>query len=552
MIKKMSGIIPKIICAIIFAFLYSMAYSVLGPMAKTQNFNFSASKIVPFLLCFLICTIFNSVVFVTFPKWRFDIKSEKVSCLLDKFGDRKLFVCIWIFIFISWIPAFLTLYPGVLSYDMISQTNSALGTIVDNHHPVFHTGLIRVFMKFGNKYLSSYENGLGLLSLVQMVALSYSLTRFSMLLKKKSVPMWLFIATVLCSALWFMNACLSVTMIKDTLHAAFFVLFACHFAEIVMNPSEYVSKKINLILLPIVGFFMFATRNNGLHIYVFCFAGLFLFRIFQIKKANIKKYFVLVLMILLPIVLFKIYTGPVFKAFDIEQGQVREALSLPIQQLQRVDIAKDSEMTAEQNEKMGYYIDDLNWLQDSSILRYDAFIADPAKRCFYSNNYNEDPIAFWKFYLELGLEYPKEYIAAFLSNTLGFWYPGYYGFSYVMYDNYEPELFVVPLERKSIVDVEIFKTYYESVCSSNFWRETYGLRIFFVSGFAPWFIGYGLVLAWRKKEFWVKIFPLFLPLIAQYGIMILSPMSSFRYSWPLYLVLPLMFIAIFCYRDAEV
>ena len=552
MTKKVSKIIPKIICAIIFAFLYSIAYSVLGPMAKTQNFNVSSSQIVPFLLCFGICTIINSVIFVTFPKWRFDIKSEKISRVLDKFGERKLFVCIWIFIFISWIPAFLTLYPGVLSYDMISQTNSALGTIANNHHPVLHTWLIRVFMQFGNKYMSSYENGIGLLSLVQMIMLSYALTRLCILLKKKCVPVWLFIATVLGSALWFMNACLSVSMIKDTLHAAFFVLFVCHFVEIVMSPSEYVSKKINLVLLPIVGFFMFATRNNGLHIYVFCFAGLFLLRIFQMKKANIKKYFVLVLMILLPVVMFKIYSGPVFEALNIEQGEVREALSIPIQQLQRVAVVYANELTEEQNDTMLFYITDLSWREWEPGRKYDAFISDPAKGCFYSNAYNINPLDFWKFYLEIGLEYPKEYIAAFLSNTLGFWYPGYYGFSYVMYENYAPESFVVPLERQSIVDVEIFKTYYESVCSSNFWRDTYGLRIFFVSGFAPWLIGYGLVLAWRKRGFWAKILPLFLPLIAQYGIMILSPMSSFRYSWPLYLILPLMFIAIFSYRDAEV
>ena len=551
MIKKESGIIPKIICAIIVAFLYSITYIVLGPMAKTQNFIFDSSKILPFLLCLVICTIINSVIFVTFSKWRFDIKSEKISRFFDKFGDRKLFICIWVFIFISWIPAFLTLYPGVLSYDMISQTASALETIKTNHHPVLHTWLIRVFMEFGNKYLSSYENGIGLLSFLQMVILSYSLTRLAMLLKKKCVPVWLFIGTVLGSALWFMNAVLSVTMIKDTLHAAFFTLFACHFVEIVLNPSEYVSKKSNLVFLPIVAFFMFATRNNGLHIYLFCFAGLFLLRIFQVKKSNIKKYIVLVIMILLPVVIFKIYAGPVFEALNIEQGEVREALSVPIQQLQRVAITQATNLTEEQNDLMLFYITDLSWREWDPGRKYDAFMADPAKGCFYSNNYNKDPLTFWKFYLELGLEYPKEYMAAFLSNTLGFWYPDYYGFSYVMYENYEPESFLVPLERKSIVDVEIFETYYKSVCGSNFWRETYGLRIFFVSGFAPWLIGYGLVLAWRKKEFWAKIFPLFLPLIAQYGIMILSPMSSFRYSWPLYLILPLMFIAIFSYRDKE-
>ena len=48
----------------------------------------------------------------------------------------------------------------------------------------------------------------------------------------------------------------------------------------------------------------------------------------------------------------------------------------------------------------------------------------------------------------------------------------------------------------------------------------------------------------RRRGFFTKVLPLFLPLIAQYGIMILSPMSSFRYSWPFYLMLPLAMIGI--------
>ena len=128
---------------------------------------------------------------------------------------------------------------------------------------------------------------------------------------------------------------------------------------------------------------------------------------------------------------------------------------------------------------------------------------------------------------------------------LGYWYPGYYDFSYVMYENYAPEVFAVPLERKSVAGLDILKKYYESVCSSDFWRETPGLRIFFVSGFVPWILIYVMILAWRKQGFFTKVFPMFLPLIAQYGIMMLSPMSSFRYSWPFYLILPLAFIGWF-------
>ena len=114
-----------------------------------------------------------------------------------------------------------------------------------------------------------------------------------------------------------------------------------------------------------------------------------------------------------------------------------------------------------------------------------------------------------------------------------------------MYENYSPEAFVEPLERKSIGGLQGLKEYYESVCTSDFWRETPVLRLFFVPGFSLWILIYSMVLAWRKRRFATKVLPLFLPLIAQYGIMILSPMSSFRYSWPFYLIIPLSFIGIF-------
>ncbi len=537
----------KKILAIFLALLYSIVYIVVGPTIKAQNFSFNTSQILSFVLCFVLCSAINIFIFSVIPKWRFELKSDRILKWLDKVGDRKIFGFVWAFIFASWVPAYLILYPGVLSYDMISQVGSALGTIADNHHPVLHTWLIRIFMQLGDALFSGYEYGLGLLSLLQMVILSYALARLVMLLKKKNVPIPIVILTALFSAIWFMNACLSVTMIKDTLHAAFLVLFVCHFTEIVMNPSEYAGRKRNLILLPIISFFMCAFRNNGIYIYVFCFAVLLVLRIAKIRRA--KLFIPLIVAILLPVFLFKIYTGPVFDAFGIQQGQVREALCIPIQQLQRVAVSRADELTSEQTEQMAYYIDNLEWMGESAVCEYSPFIADYAKSCFYSDHYNNDPIAFWKFYLQIGKQFSKEYVVAFLSNTLGFWYPGYYDFSYVMYENYSAEVFVEPLERKSICDIQFLQDYYESVCGSEFWRKTPGLRLFFVSGFAPWFLGYALVLAWRKRGFFTKVFPLFLPLIAQYGIMILSPMSSFRYSWPFYLMLPILFIAV--YGNAE-
>ena len=533
----------KKILAIFFALFYSIAYIVVGPMIETQSISFDASQLLPFVLCFVLCSAVNILIFSVIPQWRVNIGNERISRYLDKLGDGKLFFIVWTFIFASWIPAYLVLYPGVLSYDIVSQVGSALGEITNNHHPVLHTWLIRIFMKLGDNLFSGYEYGIGLLSLLQMVILSYALARLVMLLKKKNVPILIVMLTALFSAIWFMNACLSVTMVKDTLHAAFLVLFACHFTEIATNPSEYSRRKQNLLFLPFIGFFMCAFRNNGIHIYIFCFAVLLVLRISQIKKA--KTYIALIVAILLPVFMYKIYTGPVFTAFDIKQGEVREALSVPIQQLQRVAVNKANELTSEQTDLMLYYITDLAWREWSPGREYDPFFADPAKSCFISEHYNNNPIAFWKFYFQIGEQFTKEYVVAFLSNTLGYWYPGYYKFSYVMYENYPPETFVEPLERKSIGNLQVLKKYYESVCTSDFWRKTPVLRLFFVPGFTLWHLIYALVLAWRKRGFFTKVLPLFLPLIAQYGIMILSPMSSFRYSWPFYLMLPLAFIAIF-------
>lgn len=531
----------NIFFAVFLAFFYSIVYIVIGPMIAAQEISFDRSQLFPFILCFILCSAVNFFFFSVIPKFHLCTGNGRISQYLDKVGNRNFFLFVWVFIFVSWIPAYLILYPGVLSYDMISQVGSALDKITNNHHPVLHTWLIRIFMKLGDAIFHNYESGIGLLSLLQMLILSYALARLVLLLKKKKVPILIVLLTALFSATWFMNACLSVTMIKDSLHSAFLVLFACHFTEIAINPLEYSLRKQNLFIFPVISFLMCAFRNNGIHIYIFCFAALFILRISKIKKA--KAHIALIVAVLLPVLMFKIYTGPVFAALDIAQGEVREALSVPIQQLQRVAVRRADELTSEQTERMSYYIDNLEWME-SPPPEYSPFIADPAKSCFYSNHYNNDPIAFWKFYLQTGEQFTKEYIVAFLSNTLGFWYPGYYGYSYVMYENYPPEVFAEPLERKSISDSQIIKKYYESVCGSEFWRKTPVLRLFFVPGFTLWFLLYALLFAWKKRGFFTKILPLFLPLIAQYGIMILSPMSSFRYSWPFYLMLPLAFIGI--------
>ena len=172
----------KIFFTVFLALFYSIVYTVVGPMIETQNIKFDWSRLFPFVLCFILCLAVNFLLFFVIPKLHLCTRNGRISRYLDKVGDRKLFLFVWSFIFVSWIPAYLILYPGVLSYDMISQVGSALGEITNNHHPVLHTWLIRFFMELGDALFSNYESGIGLLSLLQMVILSYALTRMVFLL----------------------------------------------------------------------------------------------------------------------------------------------------------------------------------------------------------------------------------------------------------------------------------------------------------------------------------------------------------------------------------
>ena len=264
--------------AVILAFFYSFFYTIVGPMMKEQDFGSDKFRILPFVVCFAVCTVLNFIIFHFLSKVRFGAKDKGILSKLDRFGEKKLFLIIWALILASWIPAYLILYPGVLSYDAISQTDSALTVINSNHHPVLHTWLIRVFMKMGESISLGYEFGIGVLSGIQMIVLSYALTRLVFFMKKRKTPMVMIIITMLFSAFWFENAVLASTMVKDVLHAAFLVLFLCHYAEIVTDVDSYFSNKRNLFLFPIISFLMCAFRNNGLHIYVFCFS---LFNKFQ-------------------------------------------------------------------------------------------------------------------------------------------------------------------------------------------------------------------------------------------------------------------------------
>ena len=111
--KKMTNIF----FAVFLALFYSIVYTVVGPMIAAQDITFDRWQLFSFLLCFLFCSAVNFLIFSVIPQLHLGNGhiSQCLNRYLDRVGKRRFFLLVWAFIFVSWIPAYLIFYPGVLS-----------------------------------------------------------------------------------------------------------------------------------------------------------------------------------------------------------------------------------------------------------------------------------------------------------------------------------------------------------------------------------------------------------------------------------------------------
>ena len=80
-----------------------------------------------------------------------------------------------IIIFLAWLPYFLRYYPGLLTNDSCSQVSQSIGlAMLTNHHPVFHTGLVALFVNIGQNIFHDLNIGVALYTVFQMISLIFA------------------------------------------------------------------------------------------------------------------------------------------------------------------------------------------------------------------------------------------------------------------------------------------------------------------------------------------------------------------------------------------
>ncbi|MCM1188871.1 MAG: DUF6020 family protein [bacterium] len=333
----------------------------------------------------------------------------------------KAYTVSLILILAAWVPCYLAYYPGICAYDMPVQTGQLLTAEFNEHHPIAHTLLIGLAMKLGDRLFQSVNTGIGLLTFLQMLFLAAVFAYAIVLLKKRGLGIGFMVVAQIYCMLYPFHFYMGVSLTKDTIFTGFFMLQLMSLAE--LSAGEDNGRGIPILFfLSSVGMVLF--RNNGKYALLALLFVFFLTVIFCRKgRRRTGKLFVLGMCAFLTgIFALKLLSA----ATEAVQGDKREMLSMPIQQLARVMIYHGG---------VGVQPEDDNTLEDAqkalinefilneAYREYDAHISDPVKR--HTNTYvvRYRTVDFMRVYLQLLKKYPGDFVNAVLELNAGYLSP---------------------------------------------------------------------------------------------------------------------------------
>lgn len=501
-----------------------------GHTFKTLGISLAGGGVTGAILCML------------FYGWA--AKTGRNTAPAEKTKGWKLFAVCLVLNFCAWFPGFLAYYPAICAYDIPVQLEQILSGSYIDHHPILHTLLIKGAMDLGEHAFGNVNAGIGCYALFQMLSLSAAFAFGMCCLYRHGIKrMGLIIVQILCM-LYPFHAYMSISVTKDTLFSAFFLVSLLALSEVLDGKKAYEP------LFAAAGTGMILFRNNGKYAFlvllVFLF-GMFLFggerRLFRGK---------LFLLAAGTFLAGNLLLSGIFKATGAEQGDKREMLSLPIQQLSRTMVyhggigvmpEDDGAMSDTDKALIGDFI--LN----EAYREYRADFADPVKR--HTNTYVARYRAkdFLRTYAGLFLQFPGDYLNAGLAVDAGYLYPGDVSHAYINAQEGEAAgggYVQTRWDEERLNAAGIYKdskwqalwNRMEKWADTNAYLRIPLFKYFFVPGVWIWF--YLLLTGWLllNREF-VKCIPLTL-VFGYFLTLLLGPTVQLRYLYPMMAAFPFL------------
>ncbi len=327
-------------------------------------------------------------------------------------GGRKLpWLLIFALLMLFWLPCFLAFYPGIMAYDIGYQWKIFIENRLTTHHPLIHTLFAGGFFKLGQSLFGSYDIGIALHCLVQLIIQAAAVSCGIYQMQSFRLPRWVFILACLFYALFPIFPLLGISTTKDVLFSSFFLLaIIC-----AINMSMSRGGRLQPLLFILALVFSMLLRNNAVYAALaVCLVVLLLLIKLRPRAFSLR----IIACILAAILTAQLSASALQKATGAEDGSPVEMMSVPLQQLARV-YNYEYNLISEEDEESFQQFFRMDW-----ITHYRPFISDQAKGAFFVDSFRETPGEFVRLWLDMGLRFPLVYVDAFLYNTIPLWYIG--------------------------------------------------------------------------------------------------------------------------------
>ncbi len=453
------------------------------------------------------------------------------------FPVRKFYWFCFAVLFLSWVPVLLASWPGIFSYDCGWQLAAVADDAWTAHHPVLHTAMLWLTRELGRAMTGSNQTGALLYSLLQMVIMSALYADVCLYLRQKKAPKWLWIGALLFLGFHPANSLMALCATKDSIFTAIFAVFVVQLLRMAEYPEVFFASRRRQLFFCVNVFFLFAFRNNGFHTFLFCIPFLlWAFRRYWKK---------MLLLCVICLGLYGIYTGPVYSALGITPGDAREMCSVLMQSAARVYNLDQSGLTREQKEGI------LSMIDEEGLNSYMSRFADPVKAYFHGSEFAENPMPFLKTWISVGMSHKKMYIDSFLAGTFGYWYPGNSieetdrGKDYFEYDCKEfREDVDVTMESR----LPALSEFYRKIGNEASFQKVPVIAATFNLGVYTWLWLFIMLLLLYGRQ-WKRLIVM-APFTGYFLTNLLGPVVKMRYHYPFIACAPLMLYLGWCvYRQ---
>ncbi len=411
------------------------------------------------------------------------------------------------------------------------------------HHPIAHTLLIWVCFEIGEA-LGSLQTGMAFYSIFQMLllsaALAYAVTFIYRLCHRKAAAA----AALLFFGVFPYNSILSVSVTKDVIFSALFIVFMLLIMERCFFYEERSRTLLNIFTF-VVGFAMLLFRNNAIYAFV---AFALIYVIFTKGRERLRT---LLLFALIAVSGELALEGLVTVCGYFGKGSSAEMYSVPMQQFARVGYYHGYLNGNELDEETYALID--KYVSHEVWEGYNPPIADSVKIYVTAYQYDEqwesDMAAMWRAWAKVGMKYPNEYIDAFLCLTNGYWFLddvtwaenlGYgsdegkgalFTFNASVSEAQPdgiPDETRLPALKKALGEIVNDNSFYKVPVLSNLFKPALYCWTLFICAV-------GFLYQRRRKELLITVFPLM-----YLGTLLLGPVVTVRYIMPIMVFVPVL------------